>query len=85
MDKLKQRRDDRKKKAEDDKLRNEGELGSKADNHFEKLMRLKKNSINLPLEPVGYCFNFVVYVYRFWENTCVCKKETDFEKGSRIR
>jgi len=52
MDKLKQRREDRKKKAEDDKNKQLEDSGAKSDAQFEMLMRLKKGSINLQVEPV---------------------------------
>lgn len=43
MERLKQRRDDRKKKAEEDKIgKNEYETGKMADAQFEKMVKKKK-------------------------------------------
>ncbi len=54
MEKLKQRRDDRKKKAEDNKNndQNQGDVGNKSDLQFEKMMKKKKQSFVYNPEPV---------------------------------
>jgi len=64
MDKLKQRRDDRMKKAQDDKMKNNEDAGIKKDAQFEKLMRLKKNSVVFNADPVIIKF-IIIYISTF--------------------